>query len=275
LPEHCAPLVGATWPRHRDEIVKTCPEVVALSSFAFLRFASDEPQTLARAMGRMMPALRDISPPSLGVLEGERNRALRDLPWWGFSPIDAVHSIMPASLFVALTLATFAALPVGLVALVVMRRWRGDPLAPLLIAILLGGAAAYALATAVLGSGPAEAARLYLPGALATWVLIVAALAGLPFLFVRWRLAPREALLEVGVAVVTLGLAGYACYAALQWLAAQPAALPAPAVQATPVAAPVVPAPAPATAPAPASTPEAPGAPATPAAPASPATPPT
>ncbi len=106
-----------------------------------------------------------------------------------------------------------------------MRRWRGDPLAPLLLAMLLGGTAIYAFLTTVLGDGLSEAARHYLPGQLATWVLVVAVAAGLPFLVVRWKQAPKEALLEVGVAVVTLAAAGYAGFAALQWAGPQPLAI--------------------------------------------------
>src|SRR5260221_993290 len=132
---------------------------------------------------------------------------------------------MPAAIFAALTLATFAVAPVALVALVVMRRWRGDPLAPLLLAMLLGGTAIYTFLTTVLGDGLSEAARHYLPGQLATWVLVVAVAAGLPFLVVRWKQAPKEALLEVGVAVVTLAAAGYAGFAALQWPGPQPLAI--------------------------------------------------
>jgi hypothetical protein len=226
LPERCAPLVGASWYRQRGEdLLRVCPEVFTLSSVAFLNFVSDEPQALARELARGLPAVQSLSPAYVGTLEGENGKLLRDLPAWAYSPLDALASHTPAAIFAALTLATFAVAPVALVALVVMRRWRGDPLAPLLLAMLLGGTAIYAFLTTVLGDGLSEAARHYLPGQLASWVLVVAVAAGLPFLVVRWKQAPKEALLEVGIAVVMLAAAGYACFAALQWAGPQPLAL--------------------------------------------------
>jgi hypothetical protein len=226
LPERCAPLVGGSWYRQRGEDLQTlCPEVFNLSSVSFTRFFSEEPRALARALAAGLAAVQSASPPYVGTLEGERGTKLKDLPAWAFSPIDAIASRLPASVFVALTLATFAAAPLALLVLVVMRRWRGDPLAPLMIAMLLGGTAIYTFATTVLGDGLSEASRHYLPGALATWILLIAALAGLPFLFMRWGQAPKEALLEGGVALVALAAAGYGCFAAMQWWESQPLAL--------------------------------------------------
>ena len=226
LPERCAPLVGASWYRQRGEDVsKACPEVFTLSSFAFLRFLSEEPRALVRALAQGLPAVQAVTPSYVGALEGERGKQLRDLPVWAFSPIDAITSRMPASMFVALTLITFALAPLGLIALVVMRRYRGDPLTPVLLAMLLGGTAIYAFVTTVFGDGLSEAARHYLPGALATWAMLVALLAGLPFLFMRWSQAPKEALLDASIGVFTILAAGYACFVAFEWLEAQPLAI--------------------------------------------------
>jgi hypothetical protein len=226
LPDRCAPFVGGSWYRQRGEDVsKACPEVFALSSFAFVRFFSEEPQALARALAQSLPAVQAVTPSYVGTLEGERGKQLRDLPPWAFSPIDAIMSRLPASVFVALTLLTFVMAPIGAIALIVMRRYRGDPLTPILLAMLLGGTAIYSFATTVFGDGLSEAARHYLPGALATWVMVIAVLAGLPFLFMRWSQAPKEALLEVSIGVFTIVAGGYATFVALEWFEAQPLAI--------------------------------------------------
>ena len=157
LPDTCAPLVGAASNRQRGESVdKACPQVYALSSFAFVRMASDEPHALARAAARTLPAAHGLAPTYLGALEGQRNKTIDELPWWGFSPLRVIDSALPVSGFSALTLATFLLAPAGLITLLVMRRYRGEPLAPLLLAMLLGGTAIYAFAT----TGRARSARM-------------------------------------------------------------------------------------------------------------------
>ena len=223
LPDKCEPLIGASWYRQRGESIdKACPEVFRLSSFAFLKFASDEPMALARASARALPSAQGVAPTYLGVLESQRGKSIDDLPWWAFSPLRALDAMLPSAVFVALTLATFMLAPAGLVALVVLRRWRGDPLAPLLLAMLLGGTAIYAFATSIVGDGVNELARHYLPGSLAMYVALVAALGGLGVLAMRWKEAPKEAPLELGVGAAVIAGSVFACITAMAWMASQP-----------------------------------------------------
>jgi hypothetical protein len=222
LPEACEPLAGASWYRQRGESIdKACPQVYALSGFAFLRFASDEPLALARAAARTLPAAQGLAPTYLGILEGQR-KSVDDAPWWAFSPLRAFEAMLPASFFGALTLATFMLAPAGLLTLLVLRRYRGDPLAPLLLAMLLGGTAIYSFLTTFLGDGMNEAARHYLPGALAMYAAIVAALGGLGMVAMRWKENPREMPLELGTVAAALGIAGFGIVTALAWMGAQP-----------------------------------------------------
>ena len=226
LPETCAPLIGSTWYRQRGESVhQACPQVFKLSSFAFLKLAPDEPATLGRALVRALPAVQSVSPSYVGTLEGARGTPLQELPAWAFSPLDWIALRMPSAVFVALTWATFLIAPAALIALVVLRRWRGDPLAPLLLAMLLGGTAIYAFATTVFGDGFSEASRHYLPGALAMYSLLIATLVGIPALLVHWTRAPKENLLEGAVGLVSLGVAVFVGMQVLQWSQAQPAAI--------------------------------------------------
>jgi hypothetical protein len=226
LPDTCEPVVGASWYRqHGESLDKACPKVYSLSSFSFLRFASEEPHALARAAARALPVMQGVAPTYLGVLEGQRGKAIGELPWWAFSPLHALDTAIPASVFVVLTLATFVLAPLGLVALVAMRRWRGDPLAPLMLAMLLGGTAIYSFLTTIFGDGINEGARHYLPGALAMYVALLAAIAGLAWLAMRWKETPKEALLELGVGAVALALGVYGCFVAMDWIGAQPAAI--------------------------------------------------
>lgn len=226
LPDTCEPLVGASWYRQRGESVdKACPQVYGLSSFSFVRIASDEPEALARAAARALPSLQGVAPTYLGVLEGQRGKTIDDLPWWAFSPIRALDSMMPASVFVALTFATFTLAPAGLVTLLVLRRYRGDPLAPLLFAMLLGGTALYAFLTTILGDGMNEAGRHYLPGSLAMYAAIVAALGGIATLAMRWKDTPKDALLELSTGAVVIALFAYGCFLAMSWTGSQPGGL--------------------------------------------------
>ena len=226
LPDTCEPLIGASWYRQRGESIdKACPQVYALSGFAFLRTASDEPEALARAAARALPAMQGVAPTYLGVVEAQRGKAIDDLPWWAFSPIRAFDAMLPVSAFMALTLATFALAPAGLVTLIVLRRWRGDPLTPLLLAMLLGGTALYAFLTTFVGDGMNEAARHYIPGSLAMYAALVLAIGGLGAVALRWKETPREALLELSTAAAVIALLAYGCFAALSWAGSQPSAL--------------------------------------------------
>jgi hypothetical protein len=223
LPDSCEPLVGATWYRQRGEsIEKQCPQVYALSSFAFVRIASDEPVALARAAARALPSMHGIAPTYVGALEGQRGKTIDELPWWGFSPLRAVDAMVPASVFVALTLATFLLAPAGLVTLIVLRRWRGEPLAPLLLGMLLGGTAFYSFLTSMLGDGMNEAARHYLPGSLAMYTAILMVIAGIAMLLMRWKETPKEALHEVLTGAVVIVLAVLGITTAMHWMYSQP-----------------------------------------------------
>jgi hypothetical protein len=226
LPDTCAPLIGSTWQRQRGESIdKTCPQVYALSGFAFVRMASDEPQALARAAARTLPAVQGIGPTYLGALEGQRNKTLDELPWWGFSPLRVLDAAMPAPVFMAMTLLTFLLAPAGLVTLLVMRRYRGEPLAPLLLAMLLGGTAIYAFVTTFLGSGLEEAARHYLPGTLASYAALVMAIAGVAMLGMRWKEAPKESMLEIAAGGAMIGLAVVGMAMAVHWVRGQAAGI--------------------------------------------------
>jgi len=226
LPDTCEPLVGASWYRQRGESVeKACPQVYGLSSFSFLRVASDEPEALARAAARALPSVQGVAPTYLGVMAAQRGKGIDDLPWWAFSPIHVLDSMLPASVFVALTLATFALAPAGLITLIVLRRWRGDPLAPLLLAMLLGGTAIYAFLTTMLGDGMNEAARHYIPGSLSTYAALVLAIGGVATVGMRWKETPKEALLELSTAAVVIVLLAYGCFLAMSWAGSQPAGL--------------------------------------------------
>jgi hypothetical protein len=225
LPDTCEPLVGASSSRQRGESVeKACPQVYALSRFSFVRTASDEPAALARAGARALPVVKGLSPSYLGTIEGQRAKSIDDLPWWAFSPVRALDAALPASVFAVLTLATFVLAPAGLIALLVLRRWRGDPLAPLLLAMLLGGTALYAFLSTILLRGLSEGARHYLPGSLAMYVVLLAAIGGLAVAAMRWKETPKEALLEVATGLVVVLLGAYAVFVAMDWLSAQPAA---------------------------------------------------
>ncbi|HUQ27784.1 MAG TPA: hypothetical protein VM051_04285 [Usitatibacter sp.] len=238
LPDTCEPLVGASWQRQRGESVeKSCPQVYALSGFSLVRFAADEPAGFARAAARLMPAAQGIAPTYLGTLEGQRGKTIDDLPWWGFSPIRAMDALLPAPVFVAMTLATWMLAPAGLVALLVLRRWRGDPLAPLLLAMLLGLTAIYSFVATMAGGGLTEAARHYLPGSLATYVALLGVIAAIPVLALRWKETPKESLLELGVGLAVIVLAAYAGFVAVDWASSQPRAvgsLETPAVREVP-----------------------------------------
>jgi hypothetical protein len=226
LPDTCEPLVGASWQRQRGEsIEKSCPQVYALTGYSLLRFAADEPAAFARAAARLMPAAQGIAPTYLGTWEGQRGKTIDDLPWWGFSPLHALDALLPASVFMAMTVITWMLAPAGLIALLALRRWRGDPLAPLLVAMLLGITAIYSFVATMAGGGLSEAARHYLPGSLATYVAMLGVIAAIPVLALRWKETPKEALLELGVGVAVIVLAAYGTFVALDWTSSQPRAV--------------------------------------------------
>ena len=212
LPADCAALSGETWARQRADIEKRCPQVFTLSRFAFLGFAADEPEALYRAAARSLAQVHGVAPPKLGVLAGERGKTVDDLPPWGFTPLRLLDSQLPGPVVAAFTVSVFALAPLALLALVVMRRWRGDPLAPLLVAMLLGGTAIYSYATAVFGGGAPEG-RPDAVGSLAGYVLLIGAIAGVPVVALRWKHTPREALLEGTLGAIAIAVIAFACFA--------------------------------------------------------------
>lgn len=220
LPESCAAVVGADWRTRKAEVEKACPQVYSLSSFAFLRFASDEPMALVRAKLRGFSAIHGIAPANLGVIDGQRGKAIEDLPPWAFSPLKALDAMLPQPAFNALTLFTFLLAPAALVTLIVLRRYRGDPLTPMMLGMFLGGTAIYAYATTIFGDGLNEAGRHYLPGSLAMYTVLIAGLGGLGTLAMRWKETPREMKLEIPVGAAILGIIAFAVVTALAMIPA-------------------------------------------------------
>lgn len=131
-----------------------------------------------------------------------------DLPPWAFSLIELWMHAMPAAVFVALQAATFLLLPAAIATLVVLRRWRGDPLTPLLLAACLGAIAVHAAAVALFG-GPPDPGVRYLPAVLAMHAAVIAALVGLPVLARRWMAEWRDMPLELGVGAAALAAGAY------------------------------------------------------------------
>ncbi|MGZ5597552.1 MAG: glycan biosynthesis hexose transferase WsfD [Usitatibacter sp.] len=227
LPGRCDPLIGATWYRQRGEnLPQACPEVFELSSTAFLRFLADEPQVLGRSVARALPTMQQLVPGYLGALEGARDARMRDLPWPAFSPLETFADRMPGRIFVAMMLVSILAAPAALLAAIAWARpARGRPCTGLLLAMLLGGTVLYCALTTVFGDGLSEAARHFLPGALAAYCLFLAALAGLPFLVARWIAAPKEHAFEMAAAAAVIPAIVLACSAMLRWAETQPLAV--------------------------------------------------
>jgi hypothetical protein len=227
LPERCETMIGASWYLQRGEnLQQTCPEVFNLSSLAFLRFLGEEPEVPARAVARGIPAMQSLSPGYLGTLEGKPRAKLRDLPWPGLSPLGAMADRMPGKVFVALVLAAILAAPAaGLAAIAWARPSRGEPCVPLLLAMLLGGTALYGVLTTVFGDGLSEAARHFLPGALAMYSLLLTAIVALPSLTSRWFEAPKTRAFEMVLTLAAMPIVFLSCAAALRWAEAQPLAL--------------------------------------------------
>jgi hypothetical protein len=132
-----------------------------------------------------------------------------DLPPWSFSLLEPAVLGMPAALFAVLQAATLLLLPLALLALLVLRRWRGDPLAPLLVAASLGAIALHAAAVAMFAGAPDPGVR-YVPAILAMLAAIIAVLVGVPVLVRRWIAEWRDMPLELGVGVAAVSLGVYA-----------------------------------------------------------------
>ena len=89
--------------------------------------------------------------------------SLRELPWWAFSPLEAIGSRLPAFIFVPLALAGLLLAPLALLlALAWARPSSATVGTPLLLGMLLGGTALYAFATSAFGYRSGDAARHFL-----------------------------------------------------------------------------------------------------------------
>lgn len=226
LPERCAPLVGASWYLRRGEALESlCPEVFALPSTAFLRFA-DQPEVLGRAFARILPATQQVVPSYLGVLAEGKGAGLRDLPPWLASPPAWIASHLPYAAYLVIVLATFLLAPfAAFAAAAVARPGAGDPRAGLLLAMLLGGTALHAAITTVFGDGLSEAARHFLAGHLAIATALVGLAAGLAVLAMRMVADVPRAAYEMASALVAVLLIVVASWFTLQWTRSQPLAL--------------------------------------------------
>jgi len=227
LPTRCERMVGATWYLQRgDDVHVTCPEVLQLPSVAFLRLLSTEPETLLRSVVRVAPMVQAISPPYVGTLEGARFASIRDLPWWLMSPLALVIPALPLGVFEAMLLAGLLAAPLALVAAVFWCR----PSSALhgtggLVALMLGMIVAYAFATTVFGDGWAEAARHFLPGALALVSLLLALPVGAAVLWATRRERARNGALVLAAGIVAIAIGIVTAVLLDEWAVRQPLAM--------------------------------------------------
>ncbi len=228
LPDRCEPLVGGSWDLQRGEILKdACPEVFKLSSVAFLKLAAVEPEIVPRSrIARALPTTQELSPPYLGVLQDAKMAAVNELPWWLASPLHAVVWRLPLFVYVTMVLVVIASVPLAfLAALGWARPSRTQHGTELLLVMLLGSVAAYALVTTAFGDGLIEASRHFTPGSLAVYAAWIATLFALPSLVLRWIAAPKASILEMVAVAVSVVAIGLACRVSLNWAVAQPLAI--------------------------------------------------
>jgi hypothetical protein len=227
LPERCDAMVGASWYRQRGEkLADACPEVLKLSSVDFVKLARDEPDSLARAVARVLPATQELSPPYVGVLEGGDKVPVNELPWWLGSPLHAIAWRLPLTAYALMAVALAIATPLALLAAFAWARpSRTQHGAQILLAMLLGGVMLYALATTTFGDGLSESARHFLPGALAMYAACIALLFAIPALAMRWMAEPKQSALEIVAAVAGIAAVAVGCRFAMGWAAAQPLAI--------------------------------------------------
>ena len=175
LPQRCENMVGATWYlRHGENLDEQCPEAYKLESWAFARLAMRQPDTIPRAVARVLPAAQELGM-DLGTMADDHRVAMNELPWWLRSPLHALQWRIPVLVYVWMTLAAVLAAPLALLAALAWARpstGEGSGTS-LLLALLLGGTVLYSLLTTVLGDGLSEAARHFFAGNLATWVGVV------------------------------------------------------------------------------------------------------
>ncbi|MEP7068699.1 MAG: hypothetical protein ABI789_05635 [Usitatibacter sp.] len=183
LPSRCAAMSGTTWEaRHGEKLEIVCPEVLKISSFAFLKLVPTEPLTLLRVISRVLPAAESIVPGYLGLAAAGPIRSVADLPPRAMSFI-ALMSKAPSMVFATIVVTLIVAFPV----LVWWMVWtiRNEPAfcaLPVAFTLLvaIGG---YTIATTAFGDSIAGAARHNWLGALAT----MAAVGLLPL--VVWQLS--------------------------------------------------------------------------------------
>ena len=172
LPVRCASMSGATWEARRGEKLESaCPEVVDLSSFAFLRLVLTEPLTLLRAVSRVLPAAESIVPGYLGISAEGPIRSVSDLPPRVMSFV-ALMSKVPSMVFATIVVTLLVAFPVVLWWMVwTVKNEPGLAALPVAFAMLvaIGG---YSIATTAFGDGIAGAERHNWLGALATFAAV-------------------------------------------------------------------------------------------------------
>ncbi|MEP7068362.1 MAG: hypothetical protein ABI789_03940 [Usitatibacter sp.] len=227
LPARCETLIGATWYLQRGESLRdSCPEVFLVPSYAFLRFVTEEPEALVRSVARVLPAMYGLSPGYLGTSHGAKLAGVGVLPVWSFSPLFALSVGMPMAAFISLVVVAMLAALLAFLAAIAWARPADDrPHAALLLGMLLGGSVIYGFATAVFGDGLSEAARHFIPGALAMYVLLIAALAAIPALAAHWWEAPKAHAFEIAAGFAAVPVVLLACVMAWRWAQPLPLAI--------------------------------------------------
>lgn len=227
LPERCKPLIGASWYLQRGESLgESCPEVFLVPTYAFLRFLPEEPIALARALAKVAPTMYGLSPGYLGTRGDVHFAGVAMLPLWSFSPLFALSVAIPMSVFVALMVAAMIAAPLAFLAALAWARPSDDrPHAGLMLGMMLGGTVIYGVLSAVFGDGMSEAARHFVPGALAMYALFIACIAAIPSLFARWWDAPKAHAVEMVAAFLAIPLIVAACVMTWRWAQLQPLAI--------------------------------------------------
>jgi hypothetical protein len=173
LPARCAAMSGATWSVRRGENLETvCPEVVGISSFAFLRLALTEPDTLLRAVSRVLPAGGALVPGDLGISSEGPIRAVSDLPPRAMSFL-ALLAKVPAMVFAGFVATLLIAFPAALLWLLWTVRREPDMSTLPAAFVMLIAIAGYCLATTAFGAGIVHAERHNWLGALATLAALV------------------------------------------------------------------------------------------------------
>ena len=169
LPGRCAVMSGATWEARRGERLETsCPEVMNLSSFAFLRLVPTEPITLLRAVSRVLPAAESIVPGYLGISGEGPIRSVADLPPRAMSFI-ALLSKVPSLAFATIVVTLLVAFPVVLWWMIWTVRHEPSLAALPVVFALLVAIGGYSVATTAFGDGIVGAERHNWLGALATF----------------------------------------------------------------------------------------------------------